>query len=47
MNQVTDVKGPDGVKSLHKTSTSTFEIQEMRKRFAAEAKRSFKEFTKM
>jgi hypothetical protein len=47
MNQVTDVKGPDGVKTLHKTvGSSTLELQEMRKRFFFDAKRSYKEYAK-
>jgi len=47
LNQVTDVKGPDGMKVLHHGAGVKQDPNEVKKRFTIEAKRSFKEFSRI
>lgn len=47
LNELTDVRSPDGVKVLHKGQGAKNEGQEIKRRFTSEAKRNLKEFMRI
>lgn len=47
LGQITDVKGPDGLSVLHHSTAVKQDLNELKRRFANEAKKSYREFTRV
>ena len=47
LNQVTDLKGPDGTTTIHRSTNTHQDMQELKKRYSVEAKKNFKDFLKI
>lgn len=47
LNQITDVKGPDGMKVLHHGSGVKVDPSDVKRRFTIEAKKNLKEFVRL